>query len=222
MLNGVLFDLDGVIIDSHPIHRRAWERFLVSVGATITQQELNVVTQGGKREDILRHFLGPLTPEQVAEYGHRKELLFREEALEIRPVCGITEFLQQLEAVDIPVGLASCASRARVQYVLDRLGWSRRFKAVITGDDVIRGKPDPAIFCEAASELEVQASDIVVFEDAVAGVEAAIAAGMKAVGVNTNGICKALLAAGASHVVPDFCAVSVEALNALLESTISS
>src|SRR4051794_11081174 len=92
MLKGVIFDLDGVVIDSHPIHRRAWRRFLDLLGVQVTDAELEYVTEGGKREDILRHFLGPLTDRQILDYGQRKEHLFREEALEIDPLKGLERF----------------------------------------------------------------------------------------------------------------------------------
>lgn len=215
MLKAVIFDLDGVVIDSHPIHRRAWRRFLDSIGVYVSDHDLEYVTEGGKREDILRHFLGPLSQEQVVEYGHRKEQLFREEALEIEPVKGLPEFLAELERAGVAIGLGSCGSRARVVYVLERLGWYERFEVVVTGDDVVHGKPDPSIFRAAGEKLRAPCCDTLVIEDAVPGVQAAVAAGMKAIGVATNGGTKALLAAGALRVVPDFAAVHVSELQQL-------
>lgn len=217
MLKAVIFDLDGVVINSHPIHRRAWQRFLDSVGVSVNREDLEFVTQGGKREDILRHFLGPLTKEQVAEYGQRKEALFREEALEVEPVEGLPDFLDRLEAADVQVGLASCGSQVRIRYILGRLGWIRRFKVIVSGDDVIHGKPDPTIFRKAAIGLGVKPDRSVVIEDAIPGVQGAIAAGMKAIGVATNGGATALLAAGASRVVRDFRSLMVADLDELLD-----
>ena len=217
MLRGVIFDLDGVVIDSHPIHRRAWRRFLESLNVPVTDEQLEFVTQGGKREDILRYFLGPLSDEQVQKYGVRKEALFREEAFEIQPVKGLAELLTELEATGVCVGLASCGSRARVRYVLERLGWITRFVAIVTGDDVLHGKPDPTIFWKAAAQMQVSAEHSVVIEDAVPGIRAARAAGMRAVGIATNGGTQALLAAGASRVVHDFYSLRVPDLQGLFE-----
>lgn len=218
MLNGVIFDLDGVVIDSHPIHRRAWLRFLDSLGISIADGQLEFVTQGGKREDILRHFLGPLTDEQVKDYGRRKEALFREEALEIQPIAGLGELLAALEEAGVQIGLASCGSQMRVHYVLDRLGWTHRFKCILTGDDVAHGKPDPTIFLKAAEKLQVACKDSVVVEDAVPGVQAAVAAGMKAIGVASNGATRDLLAAGAARVISNFMCFSVADMTKLFDS----
>ena len=217
MLAAVIFDMDGVILDSHPIHRRAWKRFLEAVGVSVTPEELEFVTQGGKREDILRHYLGSLTAEQVRAYGHWKEALFREEALAIDPMPGLAEFINELEVAGLPIAIASCGSRQRILYVLDRLRWTSRFRVVIAGDDVVQGKPDPAIFRKAADELGVRHREVVVFEDAVAGIQGAVAAGMKAVGVASNGTAHGLLAAGAARVVPDFVNVSVTDVQLLFQ-----
>lgn len=222
MLSGVIFDMDGVVIDSHPIHRRAWKRFLEAIGVVVTEERLEFVTQGGKREDILRYFLGPLTDEQVKEYGQRKEALFREEALTIDPMPGLSRFLADLEEAGIPIGLASCGSRVRISYVLERLGWSSRFRVIVTGDDVLYGKPDPSIFCKAASAMGIPCHYALVFEDAVPGVRGAIAAGMKAIGVSSNGGTRLLLAAGAAGVVPDFSEVRLCDLQKLFEMTAAS
>jgi len=220
MLNGVIFDMDGVIINSHPIHRRAWKRFLDTLGVNVTAEELEFVTQGGKREDILRHFLGPLSDEQVVEYGHRKEEAFREEALEIDPMPGLSRFLDQLEKAKLAVGLASCGSSVRIRYVLERLNWTGRFKVIVTGDDVKRGKPDPTIFRKAASDMGVVCGEALVFEDAAPGVKAAVSAGMKAIGVASNGGTKLLLAAGASRVVPDFSSITLIDVSQLFETSL--
>jgi len=222
MLNGVIFDMDGVVINSHPIHRRAWKRFLDTVGISVTAKELEFVTQGGKREDILRHFLGPLTDEQVIEYGHRKEALFREEALQIDPMPGLACFLAELEHAKISIGLASCGSRVRIRYVLERLNWTSRFKVIVTGDDVKRGKPDPCIFLRTASQMNISCGEALVFEDAVPGVQGAVAAGMRAVGVASNGGTKLLLAAGAARVVPDFSSITLGDVSRLFETAIAA
>jgi beta-phosphoglucomutase-like phosphatase (HAD superfamily) len=73
MLRGVVFDMDGVIIDSHPAHRLAWKAFLESVGRETRDEELDFILDGYKRAEILEHFLGKLAPEQIAEYGNRKD-----------------------------------------------------------------------------------------------------------------------------------------------------
>ncbi len=204
MLKAIIFDMDGVIIDSHPIHRSAWRRFLASVGREVSDSDLDFVLDGRKKEDILRHFLGGLSDAEVIEYGHRKEELFREEALELKAVEGLDEFLAKLRQSGLLLAIASSASKSRVKYVLDRLHLASYFHAIITGDDVPKGKPDPEIFRRAADSLGCAYSDVLVIEDAVSGVLAAKSAGMRCLGVASNGRGAALAKAGADHVVTNF------------------
>ena len=116
MLEGVIFDLDGVIVDSHPAHKNAWRTFFNSIGREVSEDDLQFVLEGRKREDILRHFLGDLTAEQVKHYGAAKEALFRNSVQELKTIKGLTEFLDQLTNAEIPIAFASSASRHRARY----------------------------------------------------------------------------------------------------------
>lgn len=216
MLQAVIFDLDGVVVDSHPAHKRAWKAFFSSLGKQVTDQELSFVVEGHKREDILRHFLGDLTDDQVRYYGARKEALFRHSGPELKTIRGFPEFLDSLEAAGLPVGLASSASRGRAAYIMEQLDLKRRFRVMVTGDDVHKGKPDPAIFHLASQGLGVAPENILVCEDAVSGVEAAKAAGMKCLAIAANGRGPLLKKAGADCVLSDFTLARLEDLRSLL------
>jgi HAD superfamily hydrolase (TIGR01509 family) len=204
MIGGVIFDFDGVIADSHPAHMQAWKALLHSKGRAASDAELSFVREGAKREEILRHFLGELTPEQVASYGAEKEKLFQALAGELKLVPGFAEFLRQLDAIGLPSAVASSGSRGRVEKSLKTLNIRDRFRAVMTAEDVGRGKPDPSLFLLAAQGLQVAPRCILVCEDAVAGVLAAKSAGMKCVGIAANGTESRLKQAGADLVVNDF------------------
>lgn len=216
MLSAIIFDMDGVIIDSHPIHKRSWSLFLESVGKTVPDHELDFVMEGTKREDILRHFLGNLTDEQLHEYGMRKETLFRQQAISIKPIPGFLDFIAQVTSARIPVAVASSGSRRRVSYILDQLEIKRHFDVIVTGDDVADGKPNPTIFRIAADRLRVIPHDVLVFEDAVAGVLAAKAAGMRCLGVAPNSRCHLLHDAGADDIVADFTGLTVDAVQSMV------
>lgn len=204
MLRGLILDLDGVVVDSHPAHMRAWNLFLASVGKEVPDEELEFVLEGRKREDILRHFLGDLTEDQVRHYGEQKEALFKNIASEIKTIHGLPGFLEQATNAGLAMALASSGSRSRVEYTLRQLDFKDRFQAVVTGDDVPRGKPDPALFLLAAGRMQVRPDEVLVCEDAVNGVEAAKAAGMKCLAIAANGRGPVLEKAGADRVVPDF------------------
>jgi len=215
MLEGVIFDLDGVIVDSHPAHKKAWRTFFQSIGKQVSEDDLAFVLEGRKREDILRHFLGDLSEEQVKHYGAAKEALFRDSVQELKTIDGLNGFLDQLIHAEIPLALASSASRHRAEYMLEELGLRPLFKAIVTGDDVVKGKPDPALFVLAAQGLAVHASNALVCEDAVAGVQAAKSAGMRCLAIASNGRGPVLSTAGADIVIPDFTSLQLETLRPL-------
>lgn len=216
MVQAVIFDMDGVIVDSHPVHKKAWRRFLDSQGKEVHEQDLDFILDGRKKEDILRHFLGELTTEQIDRLGHEKEMLFREEArAELRAVEGIEELLGNLSRANIKLGVASSGSDTRVQFVLRKLRLLEYFSAVVAGDAVPAGKPDPAIFRLTSQKLAVGPKEILVFEDSVSGVRAAKAAGMRCVGIAEPSRARALVDAGADHVIDQFVGLSVTAVHRL-------
>jgi HAD superfamily hydrolase (TIGR01509 family) len=204
MIKGAVFDFDGVLVDSHQVHKRAWRRFLQLVGKTVSEEDLQIVLDGRKREDILRHFLGDISPELIISYGHLKEQLFREGAGDVQTVDGLVGFLEDLEDSGLTMGVASSGSRSRVTFLLDRLDLTKHFQVVVTGDEVKKGKPDPAIFLAAARALEEDPAELLAFEDAVSGVQSAKSAGMKCIGVAQPNRAPILFHAGADEVVPDF------------------
>jgi beta-phosphoglucomutase len=150
MLEGIIFDMDGVLIDSHPVHRDAWRRFLTTVGKDIAPDDLDFILEGRRREEILRHFFGELPEETVAEYGRRKDQLFQEDFDRVQPVPGIQTFLKKLKVAGMPAGIATSASSGRTWATLRALKLENVFVAVVTGDDVSAGKPDPAVYRLAA------------------------------------------------------------------------
>jgi beta-phosphoglucomutase len=216
MLKGVIFDMDGVLIDSHPIHKRAWRKFFEMLDLTVSDRELDFVLDGRKKEDILRHFLGDVPDSDIREYGHRKEMLFREEAMNIEPISGVMDLLQELTSQGIAIAVASCGSHSRVRYILDQLKIRDRFEAIVTADDIKHGKPDPEVFCKAADVLGVEREDLLVCEDAVSGVKAAKAAGIRCLAVAEPYRASELLEAGADRVVSDFASVSLAELETIL------
>jgi beta-phosphoglucomutase len=204
MLKAVIFDLDGVIVDSHPSHMRAWRKFLSSKGKFVTDAKLEFVRDGRKKEEILRHFFGELNDDQVSAYGGEKERLFAEEAQSLTTIAGVQELLDELNRAAIPLALASNGSAKRVHSILDALQLKDYFRAVVTANEVTMGKPHPAIFHKAAEQLQVFPFEAVVFEDSVSGVKAARAAGMKCLGIADHHRAQALRQAGADHVFPNF------------------
>ncbi len=204
----VIFDLDGVIADTHPLHTRAWRQLLREQGREVGDEELNVIREGRRREEIMRHFFSDLSLGEAAELGTRKDQLFRLGCGEVAPMPGLVRFLDELEEFGVQKIVATSASKRRAVDLLSQLRLIQRFVAVVTGDDIERGKPDPSIFLLAAKHCTVRVCDALVIEDSVAGVQGAKAAGMKCVGLGTDVSARRLYEAGADCVIPSFSEIS--------------
>ena len=179
--------MDGVIVNSNPIHREAWQTYNRRFGIE-TDEAMQQRMYGKRNDEIVRDFFGPqLTPAEVAAHGAAKERLFRElmaGRLEESLVPGLREFLAR--HAGRPLGLATNAEPPNVDFVLDHAGLRPYFQVVIDGQQVRMPKPDPEIYLRAAGLLDVPASDCIVFEDSFTGIEAARRAGMRTVGVKTT------------------------------------
>jgi beta-phosphoglucomutase len=215
VLKSVIFDMDGVIVDSHDLHRKAWRQLLVSMGKHVTDADLDCVRDGETRKDMLRHFLGDLTEDEIQTHGLLKEQLFREIAQDINTIPGVRQLLNELSRAAVPMAVASSGSRVRVHYLLNLLQLRDYFATVVTGDQVPINKPNPAIFRKVAEYLQVRPTESLVFEDSVSGVRAATAAGMKCVGISSSDRANALLQAGADYVLPNLMDASLSQLQKL-------
>jgi HAD superfamily hydrolase (TIGR01509 family) len=217
MLQAVIFDMDGVIIDSHPAHRKAWHAFLKTLGRTISDAELDFVLDGRKRDEILRHFLGQLSEDAIREHGNRKDAFFRESSLEVSPIPGVLDLLGQLHTAGIVAGIATSASESRTRHTLERLNLLDKFAAIVTGNDVDVGKPDPAVYQLACQRLNVPTGRALAIEDAVSGIQAAKSAGLACIGVAGHQSPQKLRKAGAARVVMNLVGLSPGKLDHLLE-----
>jgi len=183
----LIFDMDGVIIDSNPTHRQAWIEFNRRHGIETTDSML--ARMYGKRNDeIVRDFFGAhLNDREVFDRGAAKEALYRQMIgpnLTISMVPGIREFLEAHQ--NLATAVATNAEAANADFVLDRMGMRSLFRVVIDGHQVTNAKPHPEIYLRAAELLGVAPQDCVVFEDSYAGVAAGEAAGMPVIGIGTT------------------------------------
>lgn len=183
----LLFDLDGVIVDSNRIHSASWREYLRRCGMKMPEG-FDLRMFGRRNDDIVRDvFGGDLGPAAVLRHGAEKEKVFREMMGPVLPdhlVPGVASFLERHR--DAPMAVATNGERANVNFVLDGSGLRKYFRAVVDGEQVERPKPAPEIYLRASKLLEVMPENCVVFEDSLAGVEAARAAGAHVVAVNTT------------------------------------
>jgi beta-phosphoglucomutase len=200
----MVFDMDGVLIDSHPAHRTSWREFLELEGLKVTDQELSFILDGRTRAEILKHFLGDLPEQELQKCGQRKDDIFRCIEREIEPVPGVIDFLREIERQGIIRAVATSASEIRTFSTIERLGLGGFFDAVITASDAAAGKPDPLVYRMACERIRLNPSEGLAFDDAPAGVQSATKAGMRCIGVASNGLSRQLVEAGAEAVIPDF------------------
>jgi beta-phosphoglucomutase-like phosphatase (HAD superfamily) len=211
-IRAVVFDMDGVLIDSHPAHLAAWQEFLRSVGVHAPHSELSFILEGRTRGEILRHFLGELPEAELSQLGRRKDEIFRALESSIGSFPGVLRFLKELERLGIYCGIATSASEIRTASTIERLGLGGVFDTVITAADVVAGKPHPHVYQLACQKMSVPPSRALAFDDAPAGVLAARMAGLRCVGVSANAMTQALLEAGAEQVIPNFVDLQPESI----------
>jgi HAD superfamily hydrolase (TIGR01509 family) len=181
-LKAVIFDLDGVVADSHPIHEIAWTTLLVEQGLDQATLNLDFLYAGHSRRAILKHYLGSIGVSELQTLGRRKDELYADAAILLKPKPRIPEILRQLNEDGIVCALATSAGRARTYETLENFGLTKEFAAIVTGEEAGTPKPAPEIFSLAARRIGVDAKCCVAVEDSVAGVAAARAARMKCVG----------------------------------------
>jgi beta-phosphoglucomutase len=217
--NGAIWDMDGTLVDTAELHFRAWEEVCREEGRPFSRADF-AATFGRRNPEIIRALFGDrFDDEQVEELGERKEEKYRAAARRgVAPLPGVVPLLEGLRRAGFRQAIGSSAPRANLDLILGLMGVASFFDAVVSSEDTQRGKPDPQVFLVAAERLGVPPGRCVVFEDAVAGVQAARAAGMKCVAVRFVGHHPedALRRGGADLVVPTLEQVSVQAVRALL------
>lgn len=213
---GFLFDLDGVIVDTAKYHFLAWKRLADELDIPFTEQDnerLKGVSRMASLEIILRSATaqGPRMKSRPSASARTTGMWSTSKAGKKRTAARCGELLKQARAAGIKIALGSASKNSPL--ILDRLGITELFDAVVDGTRVSHAKPDPEVFVTGAEDLGIDPEHCVVFEDAVAGVQAAHNAGMKAVGIGSPEIL-----GQAELVIPGFANVTVNDLLQKLEN----
>jgi len=185
----VIFDVDGVLVDSYQAHYESWQLACRESGLDMTRDQF-VATFGRTSREIIVDLWGSqvATPIAVAELDDRKEVLFRELLNRDFPLMeGAADLIDALHQAGFRLAVGSSGPPDNVHLVLDRLQRRARFHGIVTGIDVQRGKPDPQVFLLGAERIGVAPPQCVVIEDAPAGVAAAHAGGMKCIALASTG-----------------------------------
>lgn len=212
-----IFDWDGVITNSIRQHQDAWERLAKEEKKPMLPDAFRSGF-GMKNDRIIPDVLGwTADAPEIARLSQRKEALYRAilQEVGIKTLPGVTEFLTALKAAAVPCAIASSTDYENIRVALDLIRLGGCFNVIVSAEDVTRGKPDPQVFLLAAEKLAMPPTRCVVFEDAIVGIEAGHAAGMKVVAVTTTNSAAALDAA--DRVVTQLDQLSVRELSAWFE-----
>jgi beta-phosphoglucomutase len=185
----VLWDMDGTLIDSEEFHWISWRDTMAREGIAITHEQF-LSSFGLRNDSILPRWLGDAaTPERMERIANAKEELYRQRIRRdgISALPGVADWLRRLHDQGWRQAIASAAPRANVDAVLEALSATRIFQAIVSAEDVHRGKPDPEVFLTAAARVGASPDKCIVVEDAVAGVQGARSAGMRSIGISHNG-----------------------------------
>lgn len=214
----VIFDVDGVLVDSYEAHRAAFMQLADKLNTKFTDEDFTE-SFGRTSRDILRTWFDPeMSDADVALHDGEKEAAYRALVTHDFPaMSGAVELIDQLHAAGFKQAMGSSGPPENVELANTKLGRAHAFGALVTGMDVTHGKPDPEVFLVAAERLGTSPRHCCVIEDAPAGIQAARAAGMAAIGLTSRGRTQAeLLAAQADLVVSDLRALSAHSITELI------
>lgn len=218
---GVIWDVDGTLLDSGEMHYDSWVRLAQDLGKPFTRDDFRT-TFGRRNPEIIRLLFGEhYSDQEVADLGFQKEEYYRvaaREGLTLLP--GVRTLLENLHAAGFKQAIGSSAPRQNLELLMELTGIEKYFEAVVGAEDTRRGKPDPQVFQVAADKLGLAPGHCLVLEDAVAGIEAATAAGMPSIAVTFVGhhLDNDLIIAGAKRVVKSLENIQVETIVELLKA----
>lgn len=216
---GAIWDVDGTLVDTAELHFQAWQAVCRELGRDFTRADF-AATFGQRNPEIIRKLFGDrFHAEEIAALGERKEVLYRAAAGKgVGLLPGVRALVEDLHRAGFAQAIGSSAPHANLELILRLTGIASFFAVVVGSEDTQRGKPDPQVFLTAAERLGVPAAHCVVFEDAVAGVQAARAGGMKCVAVRCVGHHSedSLHQAGADFIVETLEQVSASTIQRLL------
>jgi beta-phosphoglucomutase len=215
----VLFDMDGVIVDTNPTHKKAILQFCDNHNKRLSDDEMKKYIWGRTNKEWLRHLFGEdLADAQMRCYADEKEQLFRDiYEPDIKLLNGLVSFLDMLEQHNIPKAIGTSAPRANVDFVFKHTGIEKYFDTVLDETFVTIGKPDPEIYLKAAKALRFDPADCIVIEDSFAGIESGKRAGCKVIGITTTHSDAEL--AHADLTAADFTQLSIDDLITLFKSS---
>lgn len=212
----IIFDMDGVIVDSNPYHKKALQQFCKKHGYELNDEELLQKVYGRTNKEWITNLMGKLSEEQIQNFAEEKEALYRQLFRnDIKPVKGLISFLDQLNHQQISRAIGTSAPQSNVVFTLSKTNTSHYFDIILNDTFVTHSKPHPEIYIKVAQAIGLPNSQCIVIEDSLSGIEAGKAAGSKVIGITTTHTGQEL--AHTDLVIDDFEDLSIAMLEELLK-----
>ena len=213
---GIIFDMDGVLVDSGPAHLESWQRLAREIGAGDIPAERFTAVFGRTSADIITAVFGPRPPDEIKGLDDRKEAIYRDLIRGRVPAMpGALDAVRRLHAVGMRIAVGSSGPPENIELVCAEMGLQPYLSAIVTGRDVQRGKPDPQVFQLAAERLQLEPSRCVVIEDAPSGIEAAHRAGIPCIALSGSHPTERLFPADA--IIEDLMSLAPDLVRSILE-----
>ncbi|MEA5618251.1 HAD-IA family hydrolase [Cronbergia sp. UHCC 0137] len=204
MLAAILFDLDGTIANTDPIHYQVWQKALSNYNIQIDEIFYKSRISGRLNPDIVKDILPQLSLAESNKFADEKEELFRQLAYDLKPLSGFVELLAWTETYQLKRALVTNAPRLNVEFMLEVLEITEVFDTVVLAENCLAGKPDPTPYQVALNNLGIRADQAIALEDSPSGIRAAVGAGICTIGVASTQDPQKLVELGAFLAIPDF------------------
>jgi sugar-phosphatase len=203
----IIFDLDGVIIDSNPAIIEFWSSWASKEGFTLTDQMIREWVFGRRVTATIEGLFAHISDERKKEIEQDGYLF--DQTMQPEGIAGINHFIQCLSKIPFTMGVATSSHHERMLQMLERVGVADHFVHFVTAHDVSKGKPDPEPYLKMAEKINLHPSQCLVFEDANSGVQSAIAAGMQVIGIGNSVTKEDLISHGALEVILNFSEIEI-------------
>lgn len=216
----LLFDMDGVLVDNHSYHVKAWNEFCSRYGKHLSREDFDQHVNGRTVQEVISYLFGPETSsEKIMRYSHEKEEIYRSlYKPHLKPVAGLVSFLKKCIKEEIPAAVATSAPTINMDFTLDGLQLKQYFTVLKDCSGVKKGKPDPEIYLKTAEALKARPENCVVFEDSLSGIRAGKAAGMKVLALMTTHTETELQESEADLLIRNFESVETKLLQNLVNT----
>ena len=204
MLAAILFDLDGTIVNTDPIHYQAWQKMLLSYNIQIDEIFYKSRISGRLNPEIVKDILPQLSVAEGQKFADEKETLFRQLAPDLKALNGFAELIAWTETHQLKRALVTNAPRQNAKYMLEVLGIKEIFHTIVLADDCRAGKHDPEPYQVALNNLGIVAEQAIALEDSPSGIRAAVGAGIRTIGIASTHDPQVLQQFGTLMAIPDF------------------